>query len=64
VTSFNCLYLILDDWSAQDGYHEKAVLFEDPEQDLKIPFRTLIPGLRGGLSFKLDLQVNFCNESR
>ncbi len=48
-----------DEWSTQEGYKRKAVPLEDAEEELEIPFRTLIPGLRGGLSFKLDLQVYY-----
>ncbi len=56
-TWFCIYYLEIDGWSLQHGYKDKAMVLENPEDQIEIPFRTLIPGLRGGLSFKLNLQV-------
>jgi hypothetical protein len=36
---------------------KKAVNLESADEALEIPYRTLIPGTSGGISFKLDLQV-------
>ena len=48
------------DWNIQTGYLNKPNVFESADQELEIPFRTLVPGIRGGVSFKLDLQVDHC----
>jgi hypothetical protein len=52
------LIIVLDEWSVQHGYVNKPPVLEDPEQELELPYRTLIPGLRGGLTIKLNLEVS------
>ena len=54
----NNTYFLADEWTLQDGYKRKAEVFEEPNQKLEVPYRTLIPGIRGGLSFKLVSQVS------
>ena len=54
LTSF---YDFPGDWTLQDGYKNKPTSPEGSELKLETPIRTLIPGLRGGLSFKLDMEV-------
>ena len=59
LTSF---YDFLGDWTLQDGYKNKPTSPEGSELKLETPIRTLIPGLRGGLSFKLDMEVGLLDQ--